>query len=470
MIKSIRTFLLVNLFLCVTLITSLAVIGNLFLEHRRFQGHLDSQLSMAAFIIQAFLDESSDLNTIQQIQAKINDIPEELIAFKKAHVISQVASIMKSIQFQVWDRRSKLLLHSYTSQAVPQKAEGSIGFSTVWHANKPWRMFTLYSPGSGFRIVVLQRLAIRTQLEKQITRDSVLMMILVYPFLGLLTWVIVGQGLSSITNTAEQLKRRSNPNSLTPINSSFLPKELKPLVNELNNLFDRLSKAFFREKRFAADAAHELRTPLSGISLQAQVALGASSEKERTHALNQMIRAVKNSSHVIEQLLTLSRMMPEASINEPKKINLALLVADSCYELALAAKVKHITLKQGPYQGDFRILGNDTAISILLRNILDNAIRYSSPHTTVEVKLMEQNKYVILEVVDQGQGISAEQRERVFDRFYRIVDAKETGSGLGLGIVKQIADLHEAKIFLDNNPKGQGLSFKVQFPRQFYAQ
>ena len=256
-----------------------------------------------------------------------------------------------------------------------------------------------------------------------------------------------------------------SPSYLKPVDLESVPKEIEPLVMELNSLFRRLQDAFDREKRFTADAAHELRTPLAALNTHTQVALRADTPEERRQALLKVLAGVNRGTHVVQQLLTLSRMVPEAGINEPTKMDMVKEAAEIAAQLAPEAISKNIDLELiAPDKA--MMMGNPTAIGILIRNLVDNAIRYSPEDGEIKIKVSELDNHVILEVIDTGPGIPEELRERVFERFYRVVGNKATGSGLGLGIVQQIAKLHDAKIELRTPENGKGLNFTVTFPRK----
>lgn len=469
MIRSIRKFLLVNLLLTVTLVTSLAVIGNLFLEHKRFLAHLDAQLTLAAYTIQSFLDVEPSPEEIKSMQQRINDIPEALgkINYEDNLDNEGINVLLRSIQFQVWNQHNHLILTSYAARDMPMIIQSdNVGFDNVWKNKVPWRVFSIYNPSTHYHIVVMQPNTTRVQLEKQITWDTLMVMAIIYPFLGLLIWIIVGRGLESVTKTAKELKRRSNPNRLKPIRTTHLPEEIRPMVEELNHLFVRLQKAFLREKRFASDAAHELRTPLAGISIQAELIKDAKNDQERQDAAGKMQKSVDNCSHVIQQLLTLSRMMPESTVNEPIKLNLNALIRQTAENLDAIVTECHSTIDLQLCQPVGYLMGNKTAILILLRNVIDNALRYSPDNTHITVISETNPQHTILKVIDQGAGIGKELQERVFERFYRgNQTSKNPGSGLGLGIVKQIADLHKAIIKLEKCPGDKGFVFSIWFKR-----
>ena len=464
MIRSIRTFLLFNLFLSVTLVSVLAVIGNLFLEHKGFQTHLDSQLTLAAHTIRAFLSDDVNAAQLKHVQKRMNQINDYMssLHFKYDDEIDDLNLLLKSIQFQVWNDKGQLLLHSFAAPQIPI-AHTNTGFHNIWHHHNPWRIFTLNLSNQHIKIVVLQRYDFRAELERQITEDSIMIMLVTYPFLALLIWIIVGRGLASIRSTANAIKRRA-PNKLTLIRNDNVPTELAPLIEELNHLFRRLAEAFDREQRFASDAAHELRTPLAVLKTQAQVTLTHEATPEKTkESLQKIIKSVERSTHVVQQLLTLSRIVPQASINEPELIHLRSLASEMIIEQLPAADTKQITLSLNAPEHDKALFGNRTAILILLRNLIDNAIRYSAEKTAVEVNITYADNTQTLTVTDHGPGISEALRKRVFERFFRVLGTKTEGSGLGLGIVKQIVDLHHAKIVLLKPETHQGLAVKITF-------
>ena len=463
MTSSIRTFLLVNLLLSVTLVTSLAIIGNLFMEHRGFQTHLDSQLTLSAHTIKAFISNKLNKHDFKTIQKAIDNVPRHVLSNKEDSSEDELNLLLKSVQFQVWDNEDNLVLHSYAAPTIPIDLHNS-GFHNTWISNNPWRTYNLYLPKSGYRITVLQRHDFRVELEKQITEDSITIMVITYPFLGLLIWVIVGRGLNSIKRTTQAIKERKH-NNLKAIKVDNIPTEIHPLIDELNLLFLRLYEGFEREHRFAGDAAHELRTPLAALNAHVQVALNSDDIDAIKESLRKVTNGVDRSSHVVEQLLTLSRMVPNAQINKPEKLNLKTLASDMIIELLNHADQKQIALELDCSEDSLPILtGNKAAILILLRNLIDNAIRYSPSDSTVKIEISQEPGQLILRVVDNGPGISEELRERVFERFFRVLGHKTSGSGLGLGIVKQIVDLHRATISLSKPKNHTGLQVEILFP------
>ncbi|PIZ03427.1 MAG: two-component sensor histidine kinase [Gammaproteobacteria bacterium CG_4_10_14_0_8_um_filter_38_16] len=466
MAPSIRTYLLINLLLSVTLITSLAIIGNLFLAHQDIQLQLDAELIRTTLRMEAIFSgpiNTKELALIQKHLENENTYLKELksIPNLKSDAIQQAS---KNLEFQIWDKKGKLILHSKNALKTPFSS-GTEGLSTLWLQGHTWRVSTGYNHDNHLTIMLAERANFRQELEDRLTQDSIVVMLVTYPFLGFLIWVIVGRGLDSLRRVAKEVHQRA-PTYLEAVDLESVPTEIEPLVSELNSLFHRLEAAFEREKRFTADAAHELKTPLAALSTQTQVALRAKTDEEKKEALLKVLFGVKRSTHVVQQLLTLSRMEPEAGLTDTTSVNLSKQAIEVISMLAPAAIEKNIELELLSPDCTALIKGNITAIDILIRNLVDNAIRYSPPDSFVTIDIREDAKHVTLIVSDNGVGIPEKLRKRVFERFFRVVGNQALGSGLGLSIVQQIAKLHHAEIQLHTPESGRGAEFRVIFPRE----
>lgn len=470
---SIRTFLLINLLLSVTLIISLAIIGNLFLAHKDIQVQLDAQLINTTLHLKSFFsdfdEDKRDLAAIQRslytpLNVTLHNYPNILHPRSELQAIEAIAvkQTENTLEFQIWNKDGKLILHSPKAPKIPL-SNGKDGLSNLWLENNAWRVNTLFDPNNQLTYMVAERTDYRQTLENKLTKDSIFIMLITYPFLGLLIWVIIGKGLDTLKRVASEVSHRA-PSYLKPVDLTAVPPEIVPLVKELNSLFNRLQDAFDREKRFTADAAHELRTPLAALNTFTQIAIRAETPEERKDALLKILAGVNRSTHVVQQLLTLNRMTPEALKTKATHFNLAREAADIAAELAPEAIAKKIELELICEVDEPLMTGHPTAIGILLRNLIDNAIRYSPEKSTVTIKIERHDDRLVLRVIDNGPGIPDELKERVFERFFRILGNKATGSGLGLGIVLQIAKIHHADIKLEKPESGQGLDFQICFP------
>jgi two-component system OmpR family sensor kinase len=356
---------------------------------------------------------------------------------------------------QIWDPAFD---RPYSSRiASPLPRQSAEGYATVEHEGRSWRIYTALS--SKQTIQVGQPTKLRTELAALTAARLLLPVLAILPLLGLLGWWIVGRGLAPLGALADALARRA-PTSLDPLPVMESPVEVQPLVHSLNDLLARLGDAFDTQRRFAADAAHELRTPLTALTLQIQLARRAESPEERAIALDRLEHGVKRSTRLVQQLLTMARLDPDAA-RPAATVDLAALAAAVIDERKALAEQQRIavSLTARPVT----MAGQEDGLRILLTNLVDNALRYTPAGGSVLVRVWPDGDQARIEVSDTGPGIAEEERERVFDRFYRGRNAPAGGSGLGLAIVRQVATLHGGSIVLDESPSG-GLLVSARFP------
>jgi two-component system OmpR family sensor kinase len=357
---------------------------------------------------------------------------------------------------QIWD---PAFTRPYSSRVVdPLPRQSAEGYATLEFAGRSWRVYTAFS--SKQTIQVAQPTALRTELAIRTAGRLLLPVLIVLPFLGLLGWWIVGRGLAPLAAVADTLARR-DPASLDPIPSDGLPIEVQPLVDSLNGLLARLGQAFDAQRRFAADAAHELRSPLTALMLQVGLAERAKTPEERATAFARVEQGVQRASRLVKQLLTMARLDPDAAEHPSQPVDLSLVAAGTVEELRPLAEAKAIRLVVDSEPAWLQ--GQEDALRILLANLVDNAIRHTPQAGRIDVRV-RLNEGVALEVADTGPGIPPEERARVFDRFYRGRDAAAGGSGLGLAIVRQIAQMHGGSVELGAPENGPGLLVKARFP------
>ena len=363
---------------------------------------------------------------------------------------------------QIWDRDGARLFLSRPDSGLPEVAR--LGFATVRSWTGDWRVYSVEL--SGQVIQVAQPLRLRQELAFAAAARTLAPVLLVLPLLALLVWRIVGRALAPLDRLARAVGSRT-PSALDPIPEEGAPEEALPLVRSLNDLLGRLGAALVAQRAFVADAAHELRTPLAALKLQAQLVERARDHGERAASLADLLAGLDRATHVVQQLLTLARAEPGAAAAPPgEAVRLADLVAQAVADHALLAEAKRIDLGARQAAGEdtgATVPGDPAALRTLLANIVDNAIRYTPGGGRVDVAAGVAGDRPYLEVSDDGPGIPAAERGRIFDRFYRRGAAPDSGSGLGLAIVKAIADRHGASVSVGDAPGG-GLTVRVVFP------
>jgi two-component system, OmpR family, sensor kinase len=361
---------------------------------------------------------------------------------------------------QIWDRNGVQLFLSQPRRVLPQNAQ--LGFTTVATDNGPWRVFSTLAAGQVVQIA--QPMSARRELAASMALRTIMPLLAVLPFLAILIWFTIARGLKPLDRVAAAVARRS-PALLEPLPERGLPREVQPLVGALNNLLSRLRHTLDAQRAFVADAAHELRTPLTAVHLQAQLAERATSDTERAAALGELKGGLERATRLVEQLMTLAREEPGVSDAPLQTVDLAALAGEVIADLAPLAGAKSIDLGLSSTTAS-TVRGDTDALRTLISNLVDNAIRYTPSGGRVDVALTEEAYGTTLTVRDNGPGIAAEDRERVFDRFYRGSGAGAVrGSGLGLAIVKRIAERHWADVGLGIGIDGRGLGVTVRFTR-----
>ena len=366
--------------------------------------------------------------------------------------------VEEGLVLQIWDRNGLQLYFSHPGSKLPQRAE--LGFSTVETPYGNWRVYSALEQNNV--VQVAQPMSVRQNLAAGMALRALLPLLLLLPVLGLLIWLTVKRGLQSLDQMALALGRRT-PDSLAALPQDGLPVEIVPLVHALNALLARLARALESQKSFVADAAHELRTPLTAVQLQIQLAERANTDEERDAAFAQLKQGQSRAAHLVQQLLTLARQEPGVAPQPHAAVHLAEVVRLAVSEHAPLAAERNIDLGIS-HEEPTRISGDFEALRAMLGNLIDNAIRYTPPGGTVDVALRTGQGTGVLEISDTGPGVPEEDRQRVFDRFYRREATHTSGSGLGLAIVKSIADRHHASIQLQNREPGPGLRVCVTFP------
>ncbi|MCX7168823.1 MAG: ATP-binding protein [Proteobacteria bacterium] len=421
-----------------------------------------------AMLVLSFLDAHHEIDEL--LDAQLAQTAQTLLALASheahegdegiAELGEEADKHQHNLRFQIWGANGELLLRSQNAPTTPLTSRD--GFSEASDQSGEWRYFSLWDKGRAIQVQVGEDQEGRDELIIQVAWKLLLPALFGLPLLGGWVWLATRRGLAPLDAVAAQIDHR-HPAHLDPLAPATAPTEIRTLLQALNGLFGRVKQTLVNERRFTADAAHELRTPLAALAAQAQVAQRSADDGERQHAIEQVRVGVDRAAHLLDQLLTLARLDPEQPLAGSQPVRLKALSEEVCAIHGTAAVEKQITLELDAV--DLQVRGNATMLQILLRNLLDNAIRYTPRGGRVQVGLSAVESGTVLRVCDSGPGIPAEERAAVFQRFHRGAAAQDqVGSGLGLSIVQRIAELHGASISLAEGENGTGLCISVTFP------
>jgi two-component system OmpR family sensor kinase len=365
-----------------------------------------------------------------------------------------------NLMVQMWTPDGVQVFRTVSRARLPQLAV--LGFSNVEANGKTYRIFSLQTNTQ--TVQVAQDMSLRRDMASNLALRTVGPIAVMMPILMLVVWWVVSVSLEPVARVRKQVASRQ-ADDLSPVSESGLPDEVRPLVQELNLLFGRVRTAFDAQQNFVADAAHELRTPLAALKLQAQGLERADSAEARQVAVGRLTAGIERATRLVEQLLVLARQEAGAAGGaKAQQVALADLARRTVGDLVGVAQNKGVDL--GLLRADDALVnGQGDALMILLRNLVDNAIKYTPPGGTVDLAVQLDAAGARIVVEDSGPGIPAEERERVFDRFYRIAGSEASGSGLGLAIIKAIAERHGATLTLGQSERLGGLSAVVTFPK-----
>ena len=368
----------------------------------------------------------------------------------------------RKIAFQLWSQKKGLMLRS---ESAPKFAFSSSdhGFSETNIDGHEWHVFSITNGTGEYVIHVGQKEEIRAELTDEISSQLGTQFLIGLPFLGVVIWFIVGLALKPLNRLEKALAKRE-ASYLKPLSVDRLPNEIVPVVNEINNLFVQLERAFEHERRFTADASHELRTPLAGLLTQAHVALRTTDEEVRKQALSRIKQAVNRMTYMVHQLLTFSRIESNTEFLTKQSTMVSREIVHVIADLEPEAHKKQILI-EFVEDNAVPVLVNGPLVAILLRNIIDNAIKYTPAKGNVLITVSGREKYLQISVEDSGPGIAPDQYEKSLERFHRCVETanRVKGTGLGFSIVDRIAAIHNADLILGVSQFG-GLKVMVLFP------
>jgi two-component system, OmpR family, sensor kinase len=382
-------------------------------------------------------------------------------AFQQAEWYKPSTADTSGFEFviQIWTDDGVRVYQSRTYRFLPE--QGALGYSNVRLDNGEWR---IYGVQNGTRVIqVAQRTDVRRDRAISLAVHSLWTQLPVSLLLFAVAWWVVTSALAPLNRIGHDLAVR-NADSLAPVSDKGVPQEVSLLVGELNSLLARMARALQAQQRFVADAAHELRSPLTALKLQVQTLARARDDTARAQAVERLKGGVDRASRLVAQLLALARQDPLSETGERRALSLPTKIEQAVGDVAPVALARHIELEYGEYT-HAGIVGDAESLRVLVRNLLDNAVRYTPEHGRVRIDLATDDQAVRLTIQDSGPGIPAQERARIFDRFYRVPGTSDTGSGLGLAIVKAIAERHEARVELGESVLG-GLAVSVVFPHK----
>ncbi len=448
--QSLQTRLLTMVLGLVTVVWLGAAVLTWFAASHELDELLDSHLAQAAALL-----------VVQQTQTEgdgdggVADAPE-------------LHKYAPRVAFQVF-HEGRLVMRSSNAPLLPM-SDTSVGFQTVHLGQRrgkgsSWRVFATRGAEHDVQVYVGEQVGSRKTILWAVLRSVLVPMVIALPLLALLLWWAVRQGLGPLRQLSAVLGQR-RAQALEPVDLPDLPLEMQAMVQALNALFLRIEHMVASERRFTADAAHELRTPIAAIRAQAQVAQGAGADTaQRDHALQATLAGCDRATRLVEQLLTLARLEAASALTTSPAVCVDLGGATRriAAELAPGALVRHQTLEleadtPSPVAGDEVLLG------VLVRNVIDNALRYSPDGARVRVALQTEAGQTVLRVDDSGPAMAEADMARLGERFYRVLGSGQQGSGLGWSIVKRIGEVSGAQITVSRSALLGGLAVVVCWP------
>ena len=421
-------------------------------------------LAWVAVAIATYLD--ARVHTGRMLDAQLVEYSEVLGAIA-SHEALEIAgtttrhdpAYVQSCTYQVYGLDGSLLMRSH--DAPNGALAAAEGFSDVRSAGIDWRAYRRTDPADGLVIIVAHGSAEREQLVRDLALRLVVPLAIGLPTLAIALWLAVTRALRPLEQLAGQVRGRQ-ADHLAPIDARGAPAEVEPLVAATNQLFARLERSFDNERRFTGDAAHELRTPLAALRTHAEVALTTAHDGRRRRALGQVVEGVERATRLVDQMLALARM--DAAHPQPltAEVDLRGVCEEAVQDASAAAAARGIALRlEAPVE--VRVRGDRTMLLALLRNLIENAVRFAPDSGTVRVTALGQGSSALLAVEDDGPGLPAELRGRIFDRFFRGPDGRGAGSGLGLSIARRIVELHGGTVGAFSSPALGGLRVEAKF-------
>lgn len=402
-------------------------------------------------LLDGHLAQAAALLVLQQTQEIDDDHGVDALALHR---------YAPKVAFQVF-HEGALALRSANAPRAPMVATSDRfedGFKTVQIGGRDWRVFAAHGAERDVQVYVGEQTASRAAILWAVARGMLWPLALALPLMALAAAWVVRYAVAPLRRLGSSLATRP-AHDLNPVRVEGAPSEMEPMVDALNGLFERIGALLDGERRFTADAAHELRTPIAAIRAQAQVALAEPVEAPRRHALRSTVEGCDRASHLVEQLLTLSRLEADQAPSL-HVVDLATVARQVVADLAPRAVNKQQSLELDA-AAPCAVAGDEVLLRVLVRNLVDNAVRYSGSSALVRVRVSAMAKQVVLQVEDSGPGLTHGDAQRLGDRFFRVSGSVESGSGLGWSIARRIAAVHHAALRAQRSAALGGLQVEL---------
>jgi len=364
------------------------------------------------------------------------------------------------VGFQAYEPDGELIAATANLADLPPPTADERGFRDIQHEGKLWRTFTLQNRAH-LIIRIGERSDNRLDIARSLVIEHTLPLLIGLPLLALLVSLAVKRGLRPVAMLSDMLDKRT-PGSRQPMPAEYAPSEIKPLIVALNQQLERLEDALDREHRFATDVAHELRTPLAATMIHLESAMIADDPGEMEYTVRNAQQSMARLGRRIEQILALARLEAGAASQQRTQLDLARIATEVIEELAPLIAEKDISVSLNHDDTPVLVPGHEVALTAMLRNLIENALRYTENEGEVEVAIRREGQQAVIDICDNGPGIPEDRRQAVFQRFHREVESATRGYGLGLSIVQRAIELHGASIELLESPLGRGLLVRIR--------
>ena len=465
MSASIRRRLVLLVLASILLIWGIALISS-YRQAKREVGEWEGARLTEIAQILALLDPSN-LNTLAK--ARIDVREEEKGGEPGASDSDDDDALPRDALFQVRGANGEVLagspglrnLHAWDLPVPPAS-----GAQDMMLGGQMWHTFTLRDTALGHTVRVFEQANTRSDLVSGVASRIARPTLIALPVLALLVWLSIGWSLAPLRTLSSAIRAR-DINRLEPVDIGHVPTEVRPLVDAINLVLSRLGHSIERERAFTADAAHELKTPLAAIKVQAQVALAESNVALRQLAMQRVVQGVDRTARLAEQLLLLARLDVHEKMSAAP-LKLAVVARDALLANERNAQQKDIRVTLAADQ-QAEIYAEPVLIGIMLDNLLDNAIKYGRAGGSLEVAVRQADNRVDLTVRDDGPGVAHSDLAHLTNRFFRATDTQASGSGLGLSIVARIAEHFDAGLRFGPGIGGRGLGIELSFPADVEA-